>query len=148
MEENKKMNSEFRDLEKSPVSMLVPHLHSSDPGRGNCITLMEETPGFGSAGAVAQPWQDSSCPALPHPKTWGLEWPQLHILAHAAALPRGTGISEPALLNPDWLHSSSPVQEVLVLPSPPWGGSTQPPQQSPAPLQWPYQFICTGVAPC
>lgn len=68
---------------------------------------MGEAPGFGSGGAAAQPCRDSCCPAaLQHPRSWGLEWPLLQALPHAAALPRGIGVSEPALESPGWPHSS------------------------------------------
>ena len=121
-------------LEKSHVSMLAPHLPSSEPGRGGYIRLMGEAPGFGSGEAVAQPWQDSGCPAaLQHPQTWGLEWPRLHTLPHAAALPRGIRVFEPAPESPGWPHSSSPVCASFT--SVRWEHLT--PWQLPAPLQWP-----------
>lgn len=92
------------------MSVLAPHLPSSEQGRGGCVRLMGEAPSFGSGGAVAQPCQDSCCPAaLQHPKIWSLQWPWLHALPHAAALPRGIGISKPALESTGWRHSSSPA---------------------------------------
>lgn len=122
-------------LEKSHVSVLAPHRPPSEPGRGGGIRLMGEAPGSGWGGALAQPRQDSRCPpALQHPQIWGLEWPRLHALPHAAALPGGIEVSEPAPESPGWAHSSSPARAASAsFTSVRWERPT--PRQPPAALQ-------------
>lgn len=93
-------------LEKSHVSVLAPHLPSSELGRGGCTRLMGEAPSFGSGGAVAQPcW----APAVLLRSSTPAAGARLHALPHAAVLPRGNGVSKLALESPSWPHSSGPA---------------------------------------